>query len=147
MSPCIHGKKIVDQNTKQTEGSFTSVQMVHTHTPSSHTTHFHTTQSYLHKQIHSHTIRPQHTTCPQLPQTGSDIACYTKLDHTPVPLNDIDRQTSHLATKIVPSGRTFANVAFLSDSRRCYSQEHRSKRETQTINGRRTIFLRICLRV
>jgi hypothetical protein len=84
-----------------------------THTPSSHTTHFHTTQSYLHKQIHSHTIRPQHTTCPQLPQTGSDIACYTKLDHTPVPLNDIDRQTSHLATKIVPGGRTFANVAFL----------------------------------
>ena len=32
-TPCIYGKKIVDQNTKQTEGSFTSVQMVHTHTP------------------------------------------------------------------------------------------------------------------
>ena len=31
LPPCIHGKKIVEQNTKQTEGSFTSVQMVHTH--------------------------------------------------------------------------------------------------------------------
>ena len=146
MSPCIHGKKIVDQNTKQTEGSFTSVRMVHTHTFLTHNSLSHNTKLLTQTNSLTHNSSTTHN----LSTTSSNRLRHSLLHKTWSHTRPTERHRPAdvaLSDKDCAGRPHFCQCGVSSDSRRCYSQEHRSKRETQTINGRRTIFLRICLRV
>ena len=69
-----------NKRTEQPEGSFTSVQMVHTHTQLSHTQLTHTQLSYTHL-THTQLSHTQHSHT-QLPHNSHTQLTHTQLAHT-----------------------------------------------------------------